>query len=185
VSSHVFKIENGVLALSVVGDVDDPAWQTPGGVDIAEVTLADYTTAEGLDLSCQITSGALTASPNTSTDTTPATFCQAEITTTTVGVTSYTLDVSILPDEDIAAGVSAFLFEHDTELVYFMLGLDGVNPPKACGIARSVAGQIGGDPKVTRTVTVSLPVERKPDVMFGNATTSRIVYGDGHVPVGP
>jgi len=183
-SSHIFRIENGVLALSLVGDADDADWQTPGGITVDLITLAAYTTdpAEGIDLSCQVTSGALMSSPNTTTDTTPATFCSPEQTTTSVGVTSFTLDVSLLPDEDIAAGVSAFLYEHDTEEVYFLLGLDGVNPPKAVGRARCVAAQVGGDPKVTRTVSISLPVLRRPDIEFGNATTSRIVYGSGAAP---
>jgi len=178
-SSHVFKIETGVLALTPVGDSDDPAWQTPGGVDIATVTLADYTTASGIEFSCQVTSGALNASANTTDDTTPATFCGPEVTETTVGVTSYTLDATILQDPDVAQGISAWLFEHDTESAYFMLGLDGENPPKAVGIVRAVAGAIGGDARVTLTADLSLPVSRKPDVMFGNATTSRIVYGGG------
>ena len=181
-SSHVFKIENGVLALSPVGDSDDSAWQTPGGIDIATITLADYVTADGNDLSCQVTSGALNASPNTTDDTTPATFCGPEVTETTVGVTSYTLDATILQDPDIAAGVSAWLFEHDTESAYFMLGLDGVNPPKAVGLVRVVAGAFGGDARVTLTADLTLPVSRKPDIMFGNATTSRIVYGAGSAP---
>jgi hypothetical protein len=184
-TSHIFRIENGVLALSLVGDADDAAWQTPGGVGVDVITIDAYTTAAGLDLSCQVTSGALTSSPNTTTDTTPATFCAPEQTTTNVGVTSFTLDVSLLPDEDIAAGVSAYLYEHDTDEVYFLLGLDGVNPPKAVGRARAVAAQVGGDPRVTRTVTVSLPVTARPDIEFGNATVSRIVYGSGEAPTEP
>ena len=177
-SSNVFKIENGVLALSVVGASDDAAWQAPGGKSVDTVTLADYTTTEGMDFSCQVTSGALTASANTTTDTTPATFCGPEVTTTAVGVTSYSLDATILQDPNIPAGVSAFLFEHDTEECYFLLGLDGTNPPKAIGRARAVAGAIGGDARVTLTATLTLPVSRKPDIMFGNATTSRIVLGN-------
>lgn len=176
-SSVVFKIENGVLALTPVGSGDDPSWQAPGGAGVDEVDLSDYTTT-GSDLSCQVTSGALNASPNTTTDTTPATFCGPEVTTTSVGVTSYTLDATILQDPNVAAGVSAWLFEHDTEEAYFLLGLDGVNPPKAVGRVRVVAGAIGGDARVTLTATLSLPVTRKPDIMFGNATTSRIVLGN-------
>lgn len=181
-SSHVFKIENGVLALSVVAPGDPSDWQTPTGEGVDEVTLADYTTATGMDFSCQVTSGALTASPNTTTDTTPATFCGPEVTTTAVGVTSYSLDATILQDPDVAAGVSAFLFEHDTKEAYFLLGLDGVNPPKAVGRVRVVAGAIGGDARVTLTATLSLPVSRKPDIEFGDATSSRIVLGGAGTP---
>lgn len=180
-ASNVFKIENGVLALSVVGAADNPAWQAPAGKTVDTVTLADYTTAVGMNFSCQITSGALTAAPNTTTDTTPATFCGPEVTTTLVGVTSYSLDATILQDPNIAAGVSAFLFEHDTQECYFLLGLDGTNPPKAIGRVRAVAGAIGGDARTTLTATLTLPVSRKPDIMFGNSTTSRIVTGGGAV----
>jgi len=185
--SNVFKIENGVFALSIVDPAAvgySPAWQTPGGKPVDSVLLADYTTADGNDLSCQVASGALTASPNTTTDTTPATFCGPEVTTTAVGVTSYALDATILQDPNIAAGVSAYLFEFDTQEAYFLLGLDGVNPPKAVGRCRVVAGAFGGDARVTLTATLSLPVSRKPDIEYGNATTSRIVWGSGTAPTG-
>jgi len=176
-ASTVFKIENGVLALSLVGASDPAGWQTPAGKSISTITIADYTTAVGMDFSCQVTSGALTGSPNTTDDTTPATFCGPEVVTTKVGVTSYALDATVLQDPNVAAGISAYLFEHDTKEAYFLLGLDGVNPPKAVGRCRVVAGAFGGDARVSLTSTLSLPVSRKPDIMFGNATTSRVVLG--------
>jgi len=187
VSSHVFKIQNGVLAFTLVDTAAVgylPEWQTPGGIAVDTITLAAYTTANGLDFSCSVTSGALTASPNTTDDTTPATFCEPEVTETTVGVTSFTLDATILQDPDLDAA-SAYAYEHDTEEVYFLLGLDGVNPPKAAGRCRMVAGAFGGDARVTLTADLSLPVTRKPDIEFGNATTSRVVWGSGAAPVAP
>ena len=185
-SSAIFKIENGVLALTLVdtaavGYTAD--WQTPGGVQVDTITLAAYTTAEGSDLSCQVTSGALNASPNTTDDVTPATFCGPEETTTSVGVTSYTLDCTILQDPHVAAGVSAYLFEHDTKEAYFYLGLNGEEAPSAAGRCRVVAGAFGGDARVTLTATLSLPVTKKPDIEFGDATTSRVVLGSGGTPV--
>jgi hypothetical protein len=186
VSSTIFKIEDGVFALTLVDTAAVgylPDWQTPGGVAVDAVTLAAYTTTDGNDLSCQVTSGALTASPNTTTDTTPATFCGPEVNTTSVGVTSYNVDATILQDPNVAAGVSAYLFEHDTKEAYFILGLDGTNPPKAVGRCRIVAGAFGGDARVTLTATISLPVVRKPDIEFGNATTSRVVLGSGEPAV--
>ncbi len=182
-SSTVFKIENGVLALTLVDTAAVgylESWQAPAGAEVDDVTVADYATAQGSDLSCQVTSGALTASPNTTDDTTPATFCGPEVTTTTVGVTSFTLDATILQDPNVSAGVSAWLFEHDTKEAYFYLGLNGdATPPAAVGRLRVVAGAFGGDARVTLTATLSLPVTRKPDIWFGNATTNRIVKGDG------
>lgn len=174
----VFKIEKGLLALSLVGDTDQSAWQAPGGLTVDTATVADYLTGGG-DFSCQVTSGQLVASPNTTDDTTPATFCSPEITTTSVGVTSYTLDASILQDPNVAAGISRYLFEHDTELAYFFLGLDDVNPPRAIGRVRLVAGAFGGDARVTLTADLSLPVERKPDIEFGDATSSVVITGAG------
>ena len=74
-----------------------------------------------------------------------------------------------------------FLFEHDTELAYFFLGLDNEAPPKAIGQCRVVAGSFGGDARTDLTATLSLPVERKPDIEFGDATTSVIIEGGGEV----
>ena len=187
-ASSVFKIENGVLAFTLVDTAAvgyDASWQAPAGKEVDEVLLADYVTVGGNDFSCQVTTGALNASPNTTDDTTPATFCSPEVTETSVGVTSFTLDATILQDSNISAGASAYAFEHDTKEVFFMLGLDGVNPPKAIGRARMVAGAFGGDARVTLTADLSLPVTRKPDIEFGDATTSRVVGGSGAAPVAP
>jgi hypothetical protein len=182
-SSTIFRIEDGILALSLV-DPDAVGyaadWQTPGGLEVDVVTVATYTTVDGNDFSCQVTSGALNATPNTTDDTTPATFCGPEVTTTSVGVTSYALDATILQDPQVSAGISAYLFEHDTKEAYFYLGLAGDgNPPAAVGRARVVAGAFGGDARVTLTATLSLPVSSKPDIWFGDATTTRVVKGDG------
>ncbi len=180
-SSTVFKVESGVLALTLV----DPAavgyltsWQAPAGKEIDAVLLTDY--ASGSTLSCQVTSGALNATPNTTDDVTAATFCSPEETTTSVGVTSYTLDVAILQDPQIADGVSAWLFENDTKEAFFYLGLagDGV-PPASIGRVRVVAGAFGGDARVTLVATMTLPVVAKPDIWYGDATTNRVVKGDG------
>src|SRR5262245_12937974 len=134
-AAQVFNIEAGKLALSLVGESDPPDWQAPGGETLATVTLSDYA-AEGLDFSCQVTSGAINASPNTTPKTTPATFCDPEVTVTQVGVTSFTLDTTILQDPHVKAGISRFLFEHDTKLSYFYLGLSNEDPPKAIGKVR-------------------------------------------------
>jgi hypothetical protein len=179
--ANIFRIENGKLYLTLVGAGDDASWQAPGGKTVDSVTAADYTTAEGGDFSCQATSGALNASANTTQQTTPATFCSPEVVRTAVGVTSYALDVTGLQDAnaDPAGSISRYLFEYDTQLAYFLLGFDGVNPPKAIGRVRLIAGALGGDARVDLTFTVSLPVETKPDIMFGNATVSEIVTGAG------
>lgn len=184
--ANIFRIENGKLYLTLVGEGDPAAWQAPGGGTVDAVDGSDYTTADGIDFSCQVTSGALNASANTTQQTTPATFCAPEVTRTAVGVTSYTLDINGLQDAnaDPSASISRYLFEHDTKLAYFLLGFDGINPPKAIGKARLIAGALGGDARVDLTFTVSLPVEVKPDVMFGNSTVSDIVVGGAGAATG-
>jgi hypothetical protein len=166
--------------MSLVGDSDPTTWQAPGGKTVDAVVLADYTSpGPGGDFSCQITSGALTASPNQSDDVTPATFCSPEVTTPKIGVTSYTVDISALQDPQVVAGLNRFLFQNDTLLAYFFLGLDGVNPPKVAGRCRLIAGTIGGDARVTLTFDLSLPCEAKPDVEFGDETASIVIAGTG------
>ena len=116
-ASHVFTIEAGKFGLSLV---DTAA----GGyaVVLADAgqhrhrccRIDDYVDGSLGDYTCQITSGALTASPNTTTDSTPATFCGPEETTTNVGVTSYSCDVTFLQDPDLMNGINRYLFQYDT-----------------------------------------------------------------------
>lgn len=158
--SHVFKIEQGHFGLSLVGPTVPPA-------DVCAATSADY-----MDFTCQITSGALNASPNVTDETVPATWCDPEQTLPLVGATSYELALSYLQDPDVVDGLSQFLFEHDTELAYFFMGLDGDDPPKSVGLVRLVSGAIGGEGRVTLVSDVTLPVEGKPEVCFGTVAAS-------------
>ena len=146
----LFKITDGVFGLTLVdkaavGYLD--TWQAPAGVEADVVTIAAYETAgKGLSFQCQTTSAALTASSNTSDDTTPATMCEAEVTTTLVGVTSYSLDATVLQDPNDSDGISAYLFEHDTMEAYFYLGYAGdAAPPAAVGRCTISAGAIYGE----------------------------------------
>ena len=93
-----FKIDSGVFCLKLVDTAAVgylPSWQAPGGKTVDTVVVADYAGTGGVSFECQTTSSALTPSSNTSDDATPATMCNPEITTTIVGVTSYTLDATI------------------------------------------------------------------------------------------
>lgn len=179
-AATIFRIENGVFALALVGDDDPAEWQAPGGETVDTVAVADYTGGpDGISFECQTTSSALTASASTTTDTTPATMCAPSVDTPVVGVTTYTLDATILQDPNVSDGISAYLFEHDTKEAYFLLGFDTDNPPKAIGRVRLVSGALGGDARVTLTASVSLPVTIKPDLWVGNATTNRVILGSG------
>jgi len=185
-AAAIFQIENGVLALSLVGASDPAAWQAPGGKTADTVTAADYTSGAGIgvDFSCQVQSGALAASPNTSDNTTDATFCQPPVVTTQVGVTSYELDATILQDPHVADGISRFLFQNDTKLCYFALGLNSWGAPKAIGKVRCVAGAFGGAARADLTAELALPVEVKPDIQWGTDAEWVIVAGGGTITEG-
>ena len=159
--SHVFKIEDGRFGLTLT----DPL--------VTDVCTATSTLYD--DFTCQITSGALNASPNVSDETVPATWCDPEQTLPMVGATSYELVIAYLQDPDVVDGLSQFLFEHDAELAWFFMGLDGDDPPKATGMVRLVSGAIGGEGRVTLTADATLPVDGKPSVCFGTATASEAV----------
>lgn len=172
----IFQVDNGLLLFSVVDTAAPgylPSWNAPGGKTVDTVTAADYD-ADSDTWSCQVTSGMLTPSADTTTTDVPATFCAAARTIPTPGQTSYTLDAEFLQDPTISTGLSRFLFEHDTEEAYFMLGLNGEDPPKAIGRVRVQAGAFGGAARTTLTATVSLPLSQKPSIEWGDATTSVI-----------
>ena len=179
----IFQIEDGVVAFAVVdkavvGYTD--AWQAPGGKTALTAVMADYD-ADGADWRCQVTSGQLTASPSTTTTQVPATFCAPAEERPNPGVTGYTLALNFLQDPTIRAGLSSFLFQHDTEEAYFLLGLDSDNPPRAIGRVRLVAGSFGGEARANLTADVSLGLSRKPDIVFGTAGSTRLITGDGVV----
>jgi len=167
----------GQFALAVVDRTEvgySDSWQGPGGVTVDTATEADYEAASAT-WKCQVTSGALTPSPDTTTVDVPATFCSPARTIPTPGQTGYTLDATFLQDPNIVAGLNRFLFEHDTEEGYFLLGLDGDNPPRAIGRVRLQSGAIGGDARATLTADISLPLSMKPQILFGDINTSEAV----------
>lgn len=184
---NIFQIENGQFGLLVV-DTDEvgylSSWQAPGGKTVDTVLLSDYDAASQ-GWSCQITSGALEASPDTTTTDVPATWCEPAETTPAPGKTSFTFVATFLQDPNVVDGLNAFTFEHDTEEAYIFAGLDGLNPPRLIGRCRLSAGTIGGEARTTLTADLSLPMSRKPDIEFGSAGASRIVLGDPAAPVSP
>jgi hypothetical protein len=182
----IFQIEQGVIAFQVVDTTEvgyDPAWQAPGGSTVDTALLTDYET-DSASWQCQATSGSLTAAQDTTTVDVPATFCSPARSIPQPASTSYSLDLSFLQDPNVAAGLSAFLFEHDTEEAYVLFGMAGssatpapgtVNPPKMIGRVRLVSGTIGGAARSNLTADVSLPVTMKPQIMFGTGSTTSII----------
>ena len=182
----IFQIEDGQVAFAVVdktaaGYTD--AWQAPAGKTALTAVVADYDD-DAAGWSCQVTSGALTASANTNDVEVPATFCAPAKTTPQPGETSYTLDLTFLQDPNVAVGLSRFLFQHDTQEAYFLLGGDNVNPPRAVGRLRVLAGTFLGEARTTLTADVSMPLSRKPDIAFGDATDNVIIEGSENPATG-
>jgi hypothetical protein len=182
----IFQIEQGVIAFQVVDTAEvgyEATWQAPGGATVDTALLTDYE-AGSASWTCQATSGALTASQDTTTVDVPATFCNPARSIPQPAETSYTLDLSFLQDPNVAAGLSAYLFENDTLEAYVLFGMAGsvetptpgtVNPPKMIGRVRLVAGTVGGAARTTLTADVSLPLSAKPQIMFGTGATTSII----------
>lgn len=182
--AHIFMIENGQFGLALVDKTESgymDSWQAPGGATADTATIADYD-AGAATWSCQITSGALNASPNLTTTDIPATWCAPAKTIPQPGETSYTFDFTFMQDPDVnpANSLNAFLFEFDTQEAYFFAGMAGAGlPPAIIGRCRLIAGTVGGAARVQLTADVSLPVSRKPDMWVGDGTTNRVIRGDG------
>jgi hypothetical protein len=176
----VFMIEQGEVGLQVVdtaavGYLD--TWQAPGGKAVDAVALTDYDTGSGA-WSCQTTSGALTPSANTTTSDIPATFCNPAKSVPTPGETTFTLDLTFLQDPNVSTGLSAFLYANDTKEAFAYFGMNNGEPPRMIGRVRLSAGLLGGDARTALVATVSLPLVRRPDIEFGDATTSVVVPGN-------
>jgi len=185
----IFSIEDtGVVAFTVVDRAAagySDTWQTPGGKTLNTVVAADYLDATDGGWSCQVTSGKLTPSKQSTRRDRAATFCAPASSSVQVGQSTYALDVAFFQDAHLRAGLTAYLFEHDTDEAFFLLGADGNAPPKAAGRVRLVAGGFGGEPRADLTDSVSLDVTRKPDILFGDAAAWTLVTGAGAVTQGP
>lgn len=173
-----FEITEGEFALALV-DTDAPgysaSWMAPSGLTVDAVSLATYDMPVGTSWQCQVTSGALTPRSNTTTRNRVATFCNPSSTATAVSASSWTLDATLAQDPHVAQGLARFLFEHDAEEAYFMLGLNGGDPPVAIGRVTLAASQIGGAARTDLTATVSMTVNGKPSIEFGDADASEVV----------
>lgn len=180
----IFQIEDGEFGLAVVdtgavGYVD--SWQAPAGKTVDTVALADYYTGSAA-WTCQVTSGSLVANPSTTTTSTAATFCDPATETPAPGETGFDLAISFLQDITIVTGLNRFLFEHDADEVYWYLGFNGANPPRAIGRCRAQSGTIGGDARTSLSADLTLPCSRKPDIEFGLVEASSVVVqGDGTI----
>jgi hypothetical protein len=180
-SRTIFQIESGQFGLKIVdraavGYQDD--WQAPGGKDLTTVAITDYDTHSDA-WSCQIIEGTLSSTPDTTTTDVPATWCEPAETIPSPGKSTFELSGSFLQDPNVSTGLSAFLFEHDTEEAYVYAAWGGDLPPRMIGRARLASGSFGGAARTNLTSDFSLPLSRKPDIEVGDGTTSRIILGAG------
>jgi len=182
-TTTVFQITDAMLLLTVVDKTAtgySDAWQAPGGKTAATTVAADFPETEAF--SCQITSGKLTASKQSSTIDVPATFCGPSSSRVQPGETRYTLDAEFLQDITVREGWQAFLAANDASEAFFLLALDGAtNPPRAVGRVNLHDTGFGGAPRANLTDTVSFDCTRKPDRLFGVDGAARLITGTGIV----
>ena len=172
----VWQIEDGVLAFMVVDTAEVgylPSWNAPGGADVGAVTMADYETGSA-SWRCQVTSGILTPTADTTVQNRPPTFCVNGATIPTPLQSTWALDVEMLQDPQAPStapttmGLAEFTYRHDAEEVYFLLGLNGTDlPPRAIGRVRMSPTAFGGAARTPLTATASWPVTQWPDIAWG------------------
>lgn len=174
-----FKIENGVLAFTPVDTAAvgyQPTWQTPGGVQIDVVTLAAYTEADA-QWSCQVQTATIDATANNNDETVDATWCAPAKTVPNPGETSWAVNGTYLQDVIDEDGLWKFLYLHDTEECYFMMGLAAAeSAPMAVGRCRVIGSTFGGAARTALTSTLGpLPVSQRFDAWIGAPGTAGTV----------
>jgi hypothetical protein len=176
----IWQIEDGVLAFSLVDPAEVgylPSWNAPAGHTKLTAVMADYE-ADSTFWRCQVTSGLLTPSADTTTQDVPATFCANGRTIPTPLQSTYTLDVEMLQDPQAGPtaptmGLAEYTYLHDAEEVYFLLGLNGTDdPPRAIGRVRMSPLAFGGAARTPLTATASWPVTQWPDIAWGTTGTT-------------
>jgi len=158
-------------------------WQAPGGLELPAVSQADYN-AGSTTWQCQLTSCALTSTPNVTTDERVGTFCAKPGETVTVGEETFALSLGAFQDPHVAAGFQAFLYANRGLEAFWYFSAEGPDgAPRAIGKCRLVSGPLGGETWTDLTFTLELPVTVPPDIEFGSGATTTIVKGDGTPPV--
>jgi len=154
-------------------------WQAPLGAELPTVVQADYN-AGSTTWQCQLTSCALTSTPNVTTDTRAGTFCVKPGETVTVAEETFALALGAFQDPHVAAGLQAFLYENRGKEAYWYFSAEGPDgAPRAIGRCRLVSGPLGGETWTDLTFTLELPVIAPPDIEFGSGAATSIVKGDG------
>lgn len=184
----VFKITGGALAFELVDTAAvgyDPGWQAPAGGVFPDVTPAEYDT--GTDgFQCQVVTGQVTSTQNSSSETLDGTWCDLPETVNTPQEDTFAVALDVYQDPNRPDGLSAWLYEHRGKEAYVYVGMAApagatTVPPAAIGIVTVSSATIGGGRSANRA-QVTFPFKRAPDVIFGTPAAWRIVPGDRSAP---
>jgi hypothetical protein len=184
VSKTIFRIENGVLAFELVDTAAVgylPTWQAPMGGVLPTVTAADYDTSTD-SFQCQLVTGVLQSTPQSTTENLDGTWCDLPEVITIAGEDTFGVALDVYQDANIV-GLAAYLYENRGKkaYAYFGMGTNPGDPPTAIGVVTLSAVAVGGGRQANRA-QVTFPFDRAPDIQFGNATASRVVFGDRDTP---
>lgn len=178
----IFRIENGQMALSLVEEGDPATWQAPGGLVLPAVTPADYPDSVGKTFQCQVVTGQLTSTQNSSTENLDGTWCDLPEVVTIPAEDTFAWALDLYQDPN-ALGISAYLYENRGRDAYLYAGMGSPGvPPIGIGVVTLSAATIGGGRGAARA-QVTFPFKRAPDIMFGTAAAWRIVPGDRSAPI--
>jgi len=180
----VFRVENGVLAFELVDPAASgylPSWQAPDGDELPDVDPADYTTA-AQSFQCQLVTGVLTATPQSTTENLDGTWCDLPEVITITAEDTFSAALDVYQDPNIV-GLAAWLYEHRGKdaYAYFGMGPAAGQPPVAVGVVTLASVSLGGGRAAARA-QVTFPFKSAPDVQFGTAAAWRVVFGDRAKP---
>lgn len=181
------KITDGIVALALVDTAAIgylPEWQTPGGVDLATITVAEYATGPDADTwKCQVTEAFVSASANTSTEDVPDGYCGVGTTITVVKGSSFALNMTWVQDEFTAGGgLVGWAYDHDAEEAYFLIAGDSATGAARLGGRCWVsAGQVFGTANTINSSSAVWNCDRKPDAEWPPAVVADEAAGDARL----
>ena len=121
---------------------------------------------------CQVTSAAVTSTPNLIT--VPATGCEGS--SQMPAPSTYAVALTFLQDWGQPGSLSQLLWDGEGTETEFSIALASAPTiPVATGTVRLVAGQYGGDFSQPLTATVTLPCGAKPDIAPAGAGAARVL----------
>jgi hypothetical protein len=174
-AATTFRILDGVVGLAPVDTAAvgyKSTWLAPAGATVDTATIAAYD-AGSATWSCQVTEVRLQATASSRTETIEDTICSAGQEVPIPQLSTWGLVIAMYQDANYVA-LQQYAHDHDAEEVYFFVGFDGANPPKAIGrLYLAPFGDLGGLARVNLKTTVTWPVNGSPQVLYGSTTDSQ------------